>query len=322
MKTMGTMETKGTWAGQLPLGDGVIWWTGAIVFAVLAVAIVAVRLLRGSGRIGEAAAREVMLRVRTWAIIVPAVLVPVGFGPAGVRVATVGLGLLCFREFSRASGLAEDRGLSRAAMLAVAFFAGNGLGEVPHPAMLPGTFAALAVVGLFSCKVEVFLSRVSLAAITVAWFGICLGALGELARQDGRGLVVLWLILCVAFNDVAAFVGGKLLGGGKLCPGISPGKTISGAVVALLATTLLAGLTGKWFRVDDPAWLSFGLGFFVSLAGQTGDLAMSAVKRGLGIKDMGRLLPGHGGILDRVDSLLLAAPMALALTSLSTVFAD
>jgi phosphatidate cytidylyltransferase len=320
MNAMTSMLAATGSEGGLPLGEEAFWWTGGIVLAVLAAAFLFSHFLRSSKRIGASFHRELVLRIRTWAIIVPAVLIPVGLGPLGVRLATVGLGLLCFREFSNASGLARDRLLSRVAMLAVAIFAGIGLDGNLSRALIPTTFVALTVAGLISCQAEMFLSRVSLAVVAVAWFGLCLGTLGDLASEADHLLTVLWLILCVEFNDVAAFVGGKLLKGPKLCPHLSPGKTVSGALVALAATTLLAGFTGSWFREGDPVWLFAVLGSFISLAGQMGDLAMSAVKRSLGIKDLGHLLRGHGGVLDRFDSLLMAGPVALVLCSVSPAF--
>jgi phosphatidate cytidylyltransferase len=121
----------------------------------------------------------------------------------------------------------------------------------------------------------------------------------------------LMLLLAVGLNDVGAFVIGKSVGGPKLVPHTSPNKTISGALGALVCTTTTVSLLGHAVFAGtalDRAILLIGLGLIVSVAGQLGDLMLSSIKRDIGIKDMGRAIPGHGGILDRFNSLLLVAP--------------
>ena len=115
----------------------------------------------------------------------------------------------------------------------------------------------------------------------------------------------------VELNDVFAYIVGKSLGGPRLAPQTSPNKTISGALGAIVLTTLLVfGLSGPMFR-DGPMseqWFRLVLGLLISIAGQLGDLTVSAIKRDAGVKDTGTWIPGHGGVLDRANSLLLSAP--------------
>ena len=114
-----------------------------------------------------------------------------------------------------------------------------------------------------------------------------------------------------ALNDVFAFTAGKLLGGRKLLPATSPNKTLSGAAGAMLGTAPLVALIAWPIFAGTPLdrwYLLLGLGAIVSFAGQCGDLMLSSIKRDLGIKDMGMAIPGHGGLLDRFNSLLLVAP--------------
>ena len=121
----------------------------------------------------------------------------------------------------------------------------------------------------------------------------------------------IFLLLAIIFaGDVSAFYVGSYLGRHKLSPAISPGKTIEGAVGGLLAN-LLAGAVGKFFFYPDLDW-SLSLMFFAlaGMAGQTGDLFESEMKRSSQIKDSGGVLPGHGGFLDRIDALLFASPVA------------
>jgi phosphatidate cytidylyltransferase len=127
---------------------------------------------------------------------------------------------------------------------------------------------------------------------------------GEAGRAD-----VLFVLLIVWASDIGAYLAGRLFGGPRLAPRISPGKTWSGAIGGLVAAALVgvvAALLVPDARVLPAALLAACLG----IASQTGDLLESALKRRFGVKDSGRLIPGHGGLLDRLDGMLLAAPLA------------
>ena len=115
------------------------------------------------------------------------------------------------------------------------------------------------------------------------------------------------LVICWGM-DTAAYAIGKTIGRHKLCPNLSPGKTIEGALAALLAATLLS--VGLLKLMGLPAMYGLWLGLILGIAGQLGDLFESLLKRRAGVKDSGALLPGHGGVLDRFDSLLFNAPAA------------
>ncbi|MDQ5910055.1 MAG: phosphatidate cytidylyltransferase [Pseudomonadota bacterium] len=129
----------------------------------------------------------------------------------------------------------------------------------------------------------------------------------EYPQVSGPGLV-LFLLLLTELNDVAQYFWGKLLGKHKISPSVSPNKTVEGFVGGVLTTILLAALLAPWLT---PFSRSDALlaGALIAVAGFFGDLSLSALKRDLGIKDSGNLLPGHGGILDRVDSLTYTAPL-------------
>lgn len=120
-------------------------------------------------------------------------------------------------------------------------------------------------------------------------------------------LLVMFALLVTWATDTAAFFAGTAIGGPKLAPRLSPGKTVSGAV----AGTILAAATGGWLGgvLSLGVWPGAGLAAVLSVAGQIGDLAESALKRHTGVKDSGTLLPGHGGVLDRFDSTLFVAPV-------------
>ena len=142
-----------------------------------------------------------------------------------------------------------------------------------------------------------------------------------LAEENGTALL-LFLFLCVWSGDIAALYVGKRWGKRKFAPRLSPNKTWEGAAASLAASVgfgmALVGLgeylsrSGSSFtrlHTSEPWWQSLLLAVLLNAAAQLGDLLESALKRGAGVKDSGTILPGHGGVLDRIDALLLAAPV-------------
>ncbi len=139
-------------------------------------------------------------------------------------------------------------------------------------------------------------------------------------RDQGDGLVlILFLFLCVWSGDIAALYVGKRFGRRKLAPTLSPNKTWEGAIASVVASVIFGLaliLYGNWLSLhgftrlhtNAPLWQWALLAILLNCAAQFGDLLESALKRGAGVKDSGTMLPGHGGILDRIDALLLAAP--------------
>src|SRR5512139_3773550 len=116
------------------------------------------------------------------------------------------------------------------------------------------------------------------------------------------------LVFLTQFNDVMQFVWGKLAGRRKVIPRVSPGKTVAGFLGGVVTTTLLAWLAAPYLT-PLTGWQPVAAGLVIGVGGFVGDVTISALKRDLGIKDSGTLIPGHGGILDRVDSLTYTAPL-------------
>ena len=121
------------------------------------------------------------------------------------------------------------------------------------------------------------------------------------------GLLV-YLVVLTEINDIAQYTVGKLLGHHKIIPKVSPAKTVEGLLGSVLVTTGLAIALAPWLTPFDLLH-AVCIGLLLSLTGFIGDVSISAMKRDLGIKDSGTLLPGHGGILDRIDSLTYTAPL-------------
>lgn len=129
-----------------------------------------------------------------------------------------------------------------------------------------------------------------------------------------KGIYYMWMIFVIAFStDTAAYFVGKSMGHRKIAPRISPKKTIAGSVggviAAALSTILYGSILGSYFNFILPWYLYLIVGIFGSIAGQCGDLTASMIKRKAKIKDYGSILPGHGGVLDRFDSILFIIPL-------------
>jgi phosphatidate cytidylyltransferase len=123
----------------------------------------------------------------------------------------------------------------------------------------------------------------------------------------GAGLV-LFLVFLTEFNDVAQYVWGKNLGRHKITPKVSPNKTWEGFLGGVATTALLSVVLSDWLT-PMPWTVAIAAGLLISVAGFIGDVTISALKRDIGLKDSGSMLPGHGGILDRIDSLTYTAPL-------------
>ncbi len=168
------------------------------------------------------------------------------------------------------------------------------------------TGALLWIVAAPARRRPVLALFVGVAVLVPAFVAIArlLGASGGVARGP---VLVLWLLLLVIAADVGGFFVGRRFGRHKLAPRVSPGKTWEGAAGGLAAVALVAAAGAVRFSL--PVAGAVGFGCAVGLFSIVGDLTESQCKRSAGLKDSGHLLPGHGGILDRIDSITAAAPL-------------
>ena len=134
--------------------------------------------------------------------------------------------------------------------------------------------------------------------------------------QTGEYRLLVWLVIFSAFgSDIFAYFTGFLLGRHKLCPAISPKKTVEGAIGGVLGSVLICGIFG-WVVIPGIAVHCLIIGALGAVFSQLGDLTASIFKRKMGIKDYGNLIPGHGGVMDRIDSILFTAPLVYYYTVL------
>lgn len=137
-----------------------------------------------------------------------------------------------------------------------------------------------------------------------------------LVDQTGEYRLLVWLVIFSAFgSDIFAYFTGFLLGRHKLCPAISPKKTVEGAIGGVLGSVLICGIFG-WVVIPGIAVHCLIIGALGAVFSQLGDLTASIFKRKMGIKDYGNLIPGHGGVMDRIDSILFTAPLVYYYTVL------
>ena len=277
-------------------------------------ASILVRILRQRSKISEETYVELLTRTRSWYVLAAAMVVPILLGAAWVCGFLLALSLFCFREFAKATGLQNSRLEMSAVILGIliTYFAALDHWMGLFTTSWPLGICLIAVVGLFRDQPIGYLRRTSLAVVGFALFGMSLGHLAFLSNDVLFRPILLWLLVCTELNDVFAYLAGKKYGNRKLIPSTSPNKTIAGAVGAILLTTSLAAVIGHLVfsgtALDRPTHL-IAMGALISILGQCGDLIVSSIKRDLGVKDMSAVLPGHGGLLDRFDSLLLVAPV-------------
>ncbi len=265
-----------------------------------------------------------MKRVLTALVLVPIVLFLVFLAPKWHWIFSLGVAAVAALAGWEYLGLARKVGAHPPVMAVVfallALFAGN----FEWPDLRQEIFGALCLALLPVCafrgRIEQVMADASASIFCMFYVGLTLLTLNNLHEQaDGPSLVA--FLFCVVWaGDTMAFFIGRAWGRRKLAPGLSPGKTWEGAVGSV-AGSLLAGwgllelaaqLQARDFAVlsyPEETWYWLVLAVLINLAAQVGDLAESALKRSAGVKDSGSLLPGHGGVLDRIDALLLASPV-------------
>jgi phosphatidate cytidylyltransferase len=257
-------------------------------------------------------AKPLLLRVASAAILGPLALAAVWAGGgwllAVVLLAALGMGwewsrLAARRGFGLVGALVVLSGLVATALLG----AGAGVGS----ACLG---AALGAAMVFAGALVTGNAEPVWAAAGALWLSLGAVAFLALARPPIGGRETLfWLLGVVWVNDVAAYAFGRAIGGPKLAPRLSPNKTWAGFVGGVASAGALGWAAARLVGAADPAPLA-ATSLLLAVAGQLGDLAESAAKRHFGVKDSSRLIPGHGGLLDRVDGLLAASMAAAALS--------
>jgi phosphatidate cytidylyltransferase len=250
-----------------------------------------------------------MTRVLSAALLLPVVFGIVWFLPSGVTLAVaVFASLLACREYAAISAALGARfppnAVSAAVMIACAAVATGGLVDI----VLFAEFLIVGVVIVASQKPAASaLMAAASAVFAIVYIGLPLGAIAAIHKLAGREALML-LMITIIVSDSAQYYTGRTFGRAPLAPAISPKKTLEGAIGGMVFGSAVMVLAGRALFPTAPRAVLVITALAVVALGMIGDLFESLLKRSAGIKDSSALIPGHGGILDRIDSWLFAGP--------------
>jgi len=222
-------------------------------------------------------------------------------------------------EFAIFIGLYEFYRMIEKGGLGCYKWAGIILGILLSAAIFKGTYInlviAASVIILFIIRIfegntsDNTFSYVSNTIFGIVYVSFLMSYLGVIRASGDNGRELIFFVLLITWmGDTTAYYGGKGFGKHKLAPAISPKKTVEGAIIGLIGSIVGAIIAKSWF-LDISILNAIAAGILIGVFGQFGDLSESIIKRNLQVKDSGGIIPGHGGILDRVDSLLFSAPV-------------
>jgi phosphatidate cytidylyltransferase len=255
-----------------------------------------------------------MTRVLSALVLLPLVIGTVWFLPpiATLVLATVAAAL-AFVEYARIMAAIDSRvptSVTGAAVAAACISLGAGYAS--SDVILMSAVIAVGALAVAGGVVDPGVLRGTAAAILpIAYIGLPLGAIAAVRNFAGREAVLL-LMVTIVVSDSAQYYCGRAFGRRLLAPAISPKKTMEGAIGGLIFGTAAMTIGGRWVFPDAPLPLLLAVSACIAALGMVGDLFESMLKRAAGVKDSSQLIPGHGGILDRIDSWLFAAPLYYA----------
>jgi phosphatidate cytidylyltransferase len=253
-----------------------------------------------------------MTRVLSGAVLLVLAIALVWLAPAWIfLIAAEGLLLLAFTEYAALArtGRLEVPGV--AAGLATALTAGAfaAASPVPLEVVLLSAFIVLGALSLPRwAGGRDALALAAASMLPLFYIGLPIGAMIAIRETHGREALAL-LMLTVVVSDTAQYYSGRTMGRRLLAPVISPKKTVEGALGGFAGGALVLAAAGAWWLPSIPVALRALLGATIVALGIAGDLFESMLKRSAGVKDSSTLIPGHGGVLDRIDALLFAAPL-------------
>ncbi len=276
-----------------------------------------------------------MKRILTALVLIACILVVIFFAKpwmvtllAGV---VAGLAAMEFRKFAASGGCPIPAWWSLCAV--ACFFLSAFFRPIDTLTTVAFLTLVLFAVAAFRTSAERVLWQTSAGLLLVLYIAYPLALLPEILNQENGTALLLFLFLCVWSGDIAALYVGKRFGRHKFAPRLSPNKTWEGAIASLVASCVFGMalvLLGDWFTQQNSSftrlhtterwWIFLLLAVALNMAAQFGDLLESALKRGAGVKDSGSILPGHGGVLDRIDALLVAAPVLWFIIALRDYF--
>ena len=254
-----------------------------------------------------------MTRVLSALVLLPVVLGVIWFlPPIWTLVLAEGLLIRAVYEYAEIA-TRTDASFSRLTTAVAALVTCATLSLVPlqFPVVIMAAGLGIAMVEMVHRRDRSMLASVSAAVLTLPYLALPLGALAGLRAQSGREVLLLLLVTVMA-SDTLQYYGGRALGRRPLAPTISPKKTVAGAVFGFAAGTVVLAVAGAWWLPEIDVISRTLLGATIAGLGIVGDLFESSLKRAAHLKDASAIIPGHGGVLDRLDGILFAAPVYYA----------
>lgn len=283
----------------------------------IAIAGLLSRLLRS--KYGETKLKEIDKRIHSWWLIWIATSIAMIVGELGATILFLVISILAMNEFLDVTGIKKSDPLAtKISFLSIPFqywFVLNNNMDLFLTLIPILTFFFFAIIFVLRQDLNNFVVKLGI----LQWGQVlCIFSLSHLANLcnlddihtvfvEPLGLMTYLIVLSQA-NDVFQFLWGKSLGRHKILPHVSPNKTVEGFLGGIFSTSVLAALIGPILTIMTMKACIL-TGFLIGITGFLGDVLMSAIKRDMKVKDFGTVLPGHGGILDRVDSLVIAAPI-------------
>jgi phosphatidate cytidylyltransferase len=253
--------------------------------------------------------RELRLRIMSGAVLAAVVLLATWYGGMAFRILAAVIALLVYYEWSTIVGLPESD------------TRGNAVGWLGLAAICAATLFESSAYSMGALALFVVVTAAMVTAGGKSWWlpggvlyaGLTAIALAEIRDDDFIGLgMMLFVFAAVWATDILAYFVGRAVGGKKLAPRISPGKTWSGAIGGTVAA-VAAGSGVVWYYFHEAGLRVTLVALVLSICSQIGDLFESFIKRRFGVKDSSHLIPGHGGVMDRVDGLIFACFAAFLL---------
>jgi phosphatidate cytidylyltransferase len=261
--------------------------------------------------------KKMWVRYFTWFLIIPPILIPLIYSTVIFQAVIFIVSILAYREYSNVVGLWKDKYYFIFCYLGIiATFVPVFINRFGFFQVMPIYLVIFSLlIPIMRGEFEHMIQKACLAILGVIYFGWFFAHIAYMKNLDNGIAYIFFLLILTEVNDASAYIFGKLLGKNKLLPKISPNKTnegfLGGLLVVIVLSFFLKPITPQFNPLHRVIFATV-----ISVGGTCGDLVMSFIKRDLQIKDFGGILPGHGGLLDRFDSVVFVAPLFFHIVNL------
>jgi phosphatidate cytidylyltransferase len=251
-------------------------------------------------------------RVITTVIGLPFLIAAIWFGTPWFSIVVAAVAIASGIEFYRMAGQKKIAPLTGAGIIAILLLVASP--HCPYISIKPVLISLIIVVSLlwilFKSPGEKSFNNWAWTIAGIFYVGWTMSYWIELRTMEMGKIWVFWLLLIIVASDTCAYFIGRAIGKHHLIPSISPKKTWEGSIGGLLCSIIIALIFGIVFSLPMPYWQMIVLGAIINIFTQLGDFVESLLKRNIGVKDSSKLIPGHGGVLDRMDSFILTGIVA------------